>query len=469
MSAKTHKHPLLFSYEKYVHFNPDIEAAVLGVCLLEPDGFARISPILEPEHFHFTENQIVYSILKEIWADGQVVDLHTVTHQVYQNKLHDKFANHHNAAYYITRLTHDVVSGAHLERHALILRQLAIERLLVQIHMGAASHDGDSVDRILAVQSQIQAALSVKGTDDWLDMSQMMIVLHKHMEHVKDKPLLGIETGFPSLDKILYGLQPGQLIVIGARPSVGKSAFIGGIAMHAGSQQNRVGIVSLEMPSDQLAARFMAIYSGIEFWRIHRSLFESSEQESTLHDAMARASVLPIYTSDKAQVTVSDIRSKAYKLKKRHGSLQLLIIDYLQLVETEERSGNETREREISKISRALKLMAMDLKIPVVLLCQLNRESDKSTTKKPKMTNLRESGAIEQDADVVLMLHRDWKAGILTDEMGNSTETQAHIIVEKNRNGETMEIPIAFDPEKIRFYEPEPVFGQQWADDKPFG
>jgi len=467
---------LSVGYQKNYHYDTEIEEAVLGACLLESDAYPRISSILQKDHFYHNENQVLYEVLSEMWGNGEVIDILTVNYYIHQNKLSDVFDNHHNPAYYLTRITMSVVSSAHMERHSFILRQLHMERQFLAIQNEAGSGDGDTLDRAIRIKEQIEQALSVRGTDDWVDMSQMMLSLTKHMESVKDREILGVSSGFPSLDKITYGFQPGDLIVIGARPSVGKSAFVGGVAIGAAESGKLVGIISLEMTKEQLAARFASLYSDVEFFRIYRNLLRSAQQEEHLATTMAKAATLPIFTSEKTQVTPSDIRSKIYKLKKRHGKIDLIIIDYLQLIESETTKGNETREREVSKISRSLKLMAMDLRVPIVLLCQLNRESEHTSNKKPRMANLRESGAIEQDADVVILLHRDWKAGITTDEHGNSTELQADLLVEKNRNGETMPIKIAFDPEKIKFYEPqEDIYGGYKSDnnntwtEQPFG
>lgn len=426
-----------------------MEAAVLGACLLEKGAMARLIGIVETEHFYYPSNQVVFQTMQEMWDSGLAIDLLTVTAEIYRKGRQGDFVD--SAPLYVTRLTNHVVNSTHLEQHALYIRQMYAERECLRIQMQAGSGDVDAVTRMQDIQDQIQKILGVKGTDDWHDMATVMLKLSKHMDNVRGKDMLGINTGFPSLDKLTSGWQPGQLVVIGARPSVGKSAFVSGIVTSAAKKGHKCGIINLEMPEEQVGGRIASFYSDIEFWRIYRARPRDSEQEQYIYQVMSEVATLPIWISDKTNVSGADIRAKAYKLKNRVG-LDLLVIDYLQLIEADGKN-NETREREVARLSRSLKLLAMDLKIPVIVLCQLNRESEKQGSKKPRMSNIRESGAIEQDADVVALLHRDWKAGILQDAQGNSTERQADIIIEKNRNGSTMELPVSFDPDTMKFYE----------------
>jgi len=439
------------NYQAYKHYNGDLEDAILGACLLENDALFRVRNFLEPIHFFFKINQVIYKTLCEMWNNGEQIDLITVTHSLYKEKLDKEFNEYGNAASYMSGVMANVVSTGHLESHAVILRELFAERECVRIQADADNTGGDAIAKMQDMQEQIQQALTLQTTDDWKDMSQVMYEVSKHMENVKGKDLLGLPSGYPTLDKLTYGFQPGDLIIIGARPSVGKSAFVGSMAVNVAKKGHKVGIISLEMPEKQIGSRMASFYSDVEFWRIYRNKFESDEQEMYVAKALSEMALLPISISDTTNVGASDIRGKAYNLNKR-GKLDMLMIDYLQLVETE--SGkNDTREREVAKLSRALKLLGMSLKIPVIVLCQLNRKSDERTNKKPRMSDLRESGALEQDADLVMILHRDWKSGILTDENGESTEFKATCIIEKNRNGECREVDLCFDPDKMKFYE----------------
>lgn len=438
------------NFQKNIHYDKDLEDAVIGACLLEPDAVSRLTGLIRPEHFCFTENQTLFETIQKMWDNGQKIDLLSVVHEVNKAGLADKFPSG-MVAYETTCKTNAVASTAHLEQHALYIREMFAKRECIRIE-SEAGKDGGSIERIIEMQDEIQQILTINATDDWHDLSQVMIALHNHRDEVKGKDMLGIRTGFRELDEITYGYQPGQLIVIGARPTVGKSAFVSGTAITAARNLSTVGIINLEMPEEQVGARLASFYSDMEFWRIYRNRHTSEAQEATLNRYISDMSTLPIFISDKTNVTISDIRSKAYKLKKR-SKLDLLIVDYLQLIEANTKKTNVTRERQVAEMSRGLKLLAMDLKIPVIILCQLNRESEKTADKKPHLHNIRESGAIEQDADIVMLLHRDFRSGVDTNESGETTEGEAEIIVEKNRNGACRTIKVGFAPETMKFYD----------------
>jgi replicative DNA helicase len=280
-----------------------------------------------------------------------------------------------------------------------------------------------------------------------------MVELYQHQETMKQSGGLGLSTGVKEIDQENGGFHPGQMVVIGARPSVGKSALAGSIALHAALNGHKVGIISLEMSNTEIAARLAALDTNTDFSVLYRGLYRDEYQTQAVYDKIGNhTSQLPIYVTDKTNVNVIEIRSKADKLKSLHG-LDLLIIDYLQLIDVPE-MYNRTRENEIAKVSRYTKIMAKELNIPVVLLCQLNRESTKRTGEHryPQLSDLRESGSIEQDADVVLFLHRDYMNGLSTNEDGSSTEFQADLVVRKWRNGKNnFIIPMDFDPPKMKF------------------
>jgi len=431
-----------------VHFDLSLEKAILGACLLEPKAFSSVQSLLEEDFLFDTFHKMVFTALSDMYTNGEQIDIITVTHNLRKKKITEY--NGENVPYLLTGLMIDVVSTAHLEVHSLILREMYMERELTRI--SHSKFEGDAIEKAEAIQTAIKRALTVNGVDDWKSISEVMISLEKHRNKVRDRELMGVPSSFPTIDRITGGFQEGQIIIVGARPSVGKSAFIGGIAVNAAQKGHKVGVISLEMPDEQIGARLASIYSDIEFYKIYRSIVTDFNEEKRLIDSMVNIGSLPLFITDKTNVTASAIRAKAEKLKKR-GGLDLLIIDYLQLIETESKN-NQNREREVANLSRSMKLLAMDLKIPIIVLCQLNRQSETDgKAKKPRMSQIRESGSLEQDADVVMLLHREWKSGILTDEQGNNTERKATIIIEKNRNGETMDLDIGFNPELMKFYE----------------
>lgn len=255
----------------------------------------------------------------------------------------------------------------------------------------------------------------------------------------------------------------GDMIVIGARPSVGKSALLGLLAMNMANNGKKVGIISLEMSNAKIASRLAALETDFDFATLYRGLQLDENQQQRMHEQLGKmAQKLPIYVSDKTQVSIPEIKAKAQKLKHKEGC-DILFIDYLQLVDsTGYGNKNSNRENEVRQMSRGSKLMAKELDMPVVVLAQLNREvtTRKAEDRYPKLSDLRESGAIEQDADVVMFLHRDWMSGIEKDEHGNSTEREADLIVRKWRDGEpNLRIPLEFDPPRMRFSERKEMQG----------
>jgi len=432
--------------KKHIHFDKDLENAVLGACLLEKTAFSRIHGILKKEVFYSSGNQLVFDCMDTMWKENHPVDIFTVTS--FAARRGNETIENFDTAFFITRLTNYVVSSAHLEFHSIILRQLFAERELLRIKN--SKEEGDVMERAKKIQEEIQTLFTLKTSNDWQDMSSILFSMYQHMAEVENKELIGVPTGFRQLDLVTGGLVKTQLIAIGARPSVGKSAFIAAVALNAASFGFKVGIISLEMPGMQVGARMSSIYSGIDFWKIFRNKMNKEEGEM-LFTYVKKMTELPIKISDKTQVDIYDIKAKATKLIYQ-GGLDLLIIDYLQLIEGDT-GRNLPREQEVSRLSRGLKLMAMEYNIPVVILCQLNRESEKAVGKKPQLHHLRESGSIEQDCDGVIFLHRDFKSGITEKPEGGTTEFEADLIVAKWRNGETPEIKIGFDPPKMRFFD----------------
>jgi len=359
------------------------------------------------------------------------------------------------SAYVITKLINAVVSTANLEAHSFILKQMYIERELIKITHNGIEERTDVLEQVANLETKLRKITQISSQDDFKTLDDAFVSLYKHMDTVKDKDVIGITTGFKQLDKITGGLMPGGMYVVAARPSVGKSAFMGRMVIGAAKQGKQVGIISLEMNNEQISARLASLTTEVEFWRIYRNRMMDQEQQDDFYRKMNQVARLPIRISDNASVNINDIKAKVSKLSQR-GQLDILFIDYLGLIDTEGSNRNYNREQEVSKISRGVKLMAMQYEIPVVILSQLNRMSEAGGDKKPKLHHLRESGSIEQDADGVLFIHRDFMSGIKTNsETGMTTESEADLIIAKWRNGEVCEYKIGFDGQRMKFYEPE--------------
>jgi replicative DNA helicase len=330
-----------------------------------------------------------------------------------------------------------------------------IDREVMKLTMSGTTNE-NSREQIKILQERLTELSNVNAGSDWKEMDELMVGLVKHQDTMIENKGQGLLSGFPTIDRVYGGFFPGQLIIIGARPSVGKSAFAGQVAMNMARGGNRVGFISLEMNNNEIAARFSAIDTNINFSEIFRGLFQDENQKEGFYKMISEStSNLPISVSDKTDVNVSEIRAKAFKLKYKHKRLDCIILDYLQLVDGDSQS-NRNRENEVAKISRGCKILAKDLNIPVIVLCQLNREIEKRTGKNryPKLSDFRETGAIEQDADIAIFLHSDFKSGVTADENGNSTEAQTDIVIRKWRNGvPDLIIPLDFDGPKMKFTE----------------
>jgi len=439
-------------FKEFIHYDKAMECAVLGACLIEKTAYSRVRGLISKECFYSSSNQIVFGIISEMWENSYPIDLLTVAQYIVRDKRISELSKV-NVAYYLSRLTNGVVSTAHLEYHSLLVRQLYAEREMVKIKNAPDDVSGDIISRSEKMRDELFKISQIKVINDWHDMIDVVLELHKHMDSVQGKDIIGVPTGFTKFDIITGGLVKGDMIVLAARPSVGKSALLGAIAIHAAKQNFKIGIISLEMSEVQLVARMGSLISDIEFYKIFRNtLNEDSNERKKLHSDLENLANLPIKISDKTNVNINDIRAKVGQLISRE-QIDILFIDYLQLLDSETGLRNTTREQEVSKMSRGFKLMAKEFDIPVVVLAQLNRESEKLVSKKPQLHHLRESGSIEQDADIVVFLHRDWKSGIKQTALGSSTEFEADIIIAKGRNIETAEIKIGFEPAKMKFYE----------------
>ncbi len=435
-----------------IYYSKSFEAAVLGICLLEPTAIGRVYGTIKPETFYFEDNQKVFKHMASMYENSIPIDSLTVWERMSEA---GETLNAGNIPWYLSDLTMHVVSSAHMEYHAEVLRKMWRKRELSKITHSGIDPNDDEKQQAYKINEKINEILSGNVAQDWYSMDELMLKLFIHQEEVKSGKKEFVTTGFRKVDELNGGFSAGQMIVIGARPSVGKSALMNKIAIAVAKRNKHVGIISLEMNNTEIAARLASIQTETSFGIIYRNLFNDENEHKIFYERIQnRARNLPIYVSEKTKVDVNDIKSKAIKLKHLSG-ISLLIVDYLQLVEAQS-NKNANREQEVAKISRGLKLLAMELEIPVIVLCQLNRAvtNRKGKDRYPQLSDLRESGAIEQDADVVLMLHRDWMSGYESDpDTGASTEFEADLLGVKWRNGSLFHLPLDFKPELMKFSE----------------
>lgn len=444
MSLSQNVEPHTAGYRKYLDYDPDAEAAILGTCMTKHQVYASVYTLLNEDCFYHPDHRLVYQAIRKVYESGAPVELITVARHFYDQGITEISGS--TVPYYLCELMKYMGTANHVLHWSMLLRELSAKRTMIQLT--STRYQGDDVVAAAEqIQQSLQQALELRTTNDWHDASEAAIALTNNMD-AQGRESKTISTTIESVDRLNGGFRPGQLVVIGARPSCGKSALAGNIALQAAKQERKVGILSLEMPMHDVFGRMVSTESNIPFRDIDRSRLQDEELTQYLTNNINKLAPLPIYFCETGEVTIHDIRARATQLKNTRG-MDVLIIDYLQLIA--EPQGTRSREQGIAQISRGLKQLAMELEVPIIALSQLNRESEHRANKRPTLADLRESGAIEQDADVVFLLHRDWRAGILTNAYGQSTEQEADLIIAKWRNGAIAEEKIHFDAPTMTF------------------
>jgi replicative DNA helicase len=429
----------------------DIENSVIGSCLLDIEAIGRVYGLISYEMFYSDANKIIFKAITDLWSSGSLIDLLTVNQKLIKDG--NAVINGDRASLLLTKSTNSVVSTSHLENHAMMLKDLFVERETERITKSGISSDRvDIYSEVGRIQESLNKLLEVKAGNDFRSIDNGIISVYKHMEMAAKGNLVGVSTGLKTLDKLTGGFRNGAMIIVAARPSVGKSAIMGRMVLGAAKQGKKVGIISLEMTEVQLTSRLASLETNVEYHKIDKGIIVDAEERDRFYNIMnSQLANYPIYISEKLSVNLAEIRAKASKMKKMN-MLDILFIDYLGLID-EQGARGQSREQIVSGISRGLKLLAMELNIPIVVLSQLNRMSEQAGDKKPKLFHLRESGSLEQDCDLALLLHRDWMSGIQVNENGESTESEADLIVAKNRGGEIGTLKLGFNGQKMRFYE----------------
>lgn len=416
----------------------DMEEAVLGALMLEKDALTTVIDILKPESFYKDANKEVYQAIVDLFNNSEPVDMLTVANQLRElGKLEIA-----GGAYYLTELTSRVNSAANIEFHSRIVVEQAIKRELIRIS-SEIQKDAfeDTTDAFMLLDRTEQALFEVSESNvrkNYSDMRTIMREALNELETRKDHKdgLTGIPSGFTSLDRITSGWQNSDLVVIAARPGMGKSAFVVSAMRNAAVDFNLpVAIFSLEMSNVQLVNRLISAEAELEGDKIRKGSLADYEWEQLVHKT-AKLSNAPIFIDDTPALSILELRAKSRRLKAQH-DVKLIIVDYLQLMTGDSTRGNSgNREQEIASISRALKNIAKELDIPVLALSQLSRAVEtRGGDKRPQLSDLRESGSIEQDADLVMFLYRPEYYGITEDENGQPTHGLGEMIIAKHRNG----------------------------------
>ncbi len=420
----------------------ELEEAVLGAIMLEKNAFDVTVELLKPECFYVEAHQRIFRTMQGLQQKNSPIDLLTVVEELKTREELDLIGG----PYYVTKLTNAVVSSANIEAHSRIILQKFIQRELIRISgeiIGDAYEDSTDVfDLLDESETKLFEITNNHLRRDFKGISSIIRETVSRIEDLRTRQdeITGVPTGFPTLDRITYGWQPSDLIILAARPSVGKTAFALNLARNAAlhpTKPTSVAFFSLEMSAGQLVQRILSAESEIWLEKISRGRLEDHEMKQLYKKGIERLTTAPIHIDDTAALNIFELRAKCRRLKSKFG-VGLIIIDYLQLMSgtNENRHGN--REQEISRISRDLKSLSKELNIPIIALSQLSREVEKrkESNKMPQLSDLRESGAIEQDADMVMFLYRPEYYDITTDESGESNKGETHVRIAKHRNGQ---------------------------------
>lgn len=451
-----------------------LEEAVLGALMLDKDAIAIVLDIINEESFYVEGHQMIYRAMRHLFDRSQPIDLLTVTEELKKIGKIDTIGG----PYYLVELTNKVASAANIEYHSKIIAQKHIQRELIKVS-GKTIKDAydDTTDVFTLLDETEQGLYDITQNNlskNYEKMGSLARKALKELEEMSDKEdhLLGVPTGFADIDKLTLGWQPSDLIIIAARPSMGKTAFTLGLARNAAVDYKiPVAFFSLEMSNLQLVHRLISMEAEIES-QILRSGKLEEYQWQQLQTTIEQLGEVPLFIDDTPAINIFELRAKCRRLKKQH-DIQLIVIDYLQLMTASPEGKSMNREQEISTISRSLKSLAKEINVPVIALSQLSRAVEtRGGSKRPMLSDLRESGAIEQDADIVSFIYRPEYYDILEDEEGNSLKGVTEIIVAKHRNGATDSIKLRFINKFAKFknYE-DPIFstaGNQSAVINPY-
>ena len=426
--------------------NIEAEQAVLGAMLIKQEAIVEAQEILSADDFYREAHRVVYGAMEELFSQHEAVDLVTLTEQLRKSGTLDKVGG----VSFVTALANSVPTAANVVYHAKIVKEKAELRRLIDAATqiaGKAYEDEDDVENIMdEAERKILAiaANQVRGTFEPIADILINAIARAEDLYENQGGLTGISTGFKDLDQLTSGLQPSDLVLVAARPSMGKTAFTLNIATYAALHESSVAFFSLEMSKEQLVQRMLCSEGGIDSQRLRTGQLLDDEWDQLIAtaDKLSRAK---IYIDDTPGIAVMELRSKARRLKAEHG-LDLVVIDYLQLMQGRGSRNGDNRQQEISEISRSLKALARELKVPVVALSQLSRSVESRQVKKPMLSDLRESGSLEQDADIVMFLYRE-------DYYDQETENKniTDVIIAKHRNGPIDTVKLFFHKEYTRF------------------
>ena len=440
--------------ESNLPFNIDAEQIVLGSLIIEPELISKVSDKLSPEHFHIKMHNGIYAVIQKLFVSGEDINIVSVTENCVRQSV---FESQDAARTYLFKLTETSVEKSSIESYAEILDEKFLMRQLIlaskDIYELASSGTEEPQQMLDYAEKKIydiRNEKEIKGLvhigNTVRDTLRNLAYLTEHPEEANKK---GMSSGFPNLDRYIYGLNPSDLILIAARPGMGKTSFAMNIAVNAArmNRDKKVAVFSLEMSREQLVGRLLSSEGKISSDQMKTGKIERSQWRG-LTEAAEMLNMVELYIDDTASISNGEMKAKL----RRMNNLGLVVRDYLQLMTTGRKDGN--RVQEISEITRNLKIMAKELNVPVITLSQLSRGPESRTDKRPMLSDLRESGSIEQDADIVLFLYRD---AYYTKSEDNASSCEC--IIAKNRHGETDTVPLRWDGQFTRFSDVETRYG----------
>lgn len=423
------------------------ERALLGSILIDPESYIIVSDFLQADDFYREAHREIYRVVEYLVERHEVPDMISISDELSRRRM--QFSHDEDNFSYMASMVNDACTSRNAESYAHIIEELAVRRRLINAAglIAASAQTDEAEDALEQAEEQIFTISQKRNTSPYTSIASVMETCMENLSIVYEKndSLIGLPTGFTDIDRALKGLRRKALYILAARPGMGKTSWMLNVAANVAKQGKRVAIFSLEMGKEELGIRFVSMESGIDGSNLQTGWIEEDQWERVT-EVMGMLSEQSILIDETGGLTIAQLRSRSRQMKQKHG-LDLIIIDYLGLL-TVKKDGKplENRVQEISEISRSLKVLAKDLDVPVLALAQLSREVEKRASKVPQLSDLRDSGSIEQDADVVMFIYRD-------DAYNPETERKniADIIIGKNRHGPTGEVSLYFDRPLTRF------------------